>query len=116
MDIKSLNGLGSPKKVEKQSTQEIRSKKVEQNKSEAASRIDKGDEVQISKEARELQSTKDEIVIAKELLSRLPSARAHIIYEALAKIKAGSYSSEEIVDRAAEKLIESGELDDLIKP
>ena len=50
----------------------------------------------------------------KELLNRLPSARAHIVYEALAKVKAGFYSSDEIVAQAAQKLIDGGELDDLI--
>ncbi|MFQ5751219.1 MAG: hypothetical protein ACE5HI_04415 [bacterium] len=114
MNIKHLTGLGPPKKIEKQSAEEVRSKKVQKEKATNSSHVNNSDLVQISDTGKELQQSNDEMVVAKELLSRLPTVRAHIIYEALAKIKAGLYSSEEIVEQAAEKLLESGEFDDLI--
>ena len=60
--------------------------------------------------------SEDELKVSKELLANLPSARAHVIYEALAKLKAGHYSSEKIISEAAAKLIESGELNDIRSP
>ncbi len=116
MNIKNLYGIGPPKKFEKQSVQEVRQNKRPQkeNSTEAAASAPKTDQVEISELARELQHTQDEHAKAKELLNRLPSSRAHVVYEALAKVKAGFYSSDEIVEQAAQKLIEGGELDDLI--
>ncbi len=108
--------MGPPKKIEKQSVQEVRENKRPQkeNSTEAAATSAKTDQVEISEQARELQHSQDEHGKAKELLNRLPSARAHVVYEALAKVKAGFYSSDEIVEQAARKLIDGGELDDLI--
>ena len=116
MNIKNLHGMGPPKKIEKQSVQEIRPNKSlqKENATEAVGTAPRTDQVEISDLARELQRSQDEQGKAKELLSRLPSTRAHVVYEALAKVKAGFYSSDEIVEQAAQKLIEGGELDDLI--
>lgn len=112
MKISSLYGADPPKKLREQSVEEVRQKKIHKKESSEASKVN-SDQVQISKEAKELQSSSDEIGKSKELLAKLPSSRAHVIYEALAKMKAGLYASDEIVQEAATKLIESGELDNL---
>ena len=116
MNIKNLHGMGPPKKIEKQSVQEVRQNRglQKENSTVAAATAPKTDQVEISDLARELQNSQDEQGKAIELLNRLPSARAHVVYEALAKVKAGFYSSDEIVEQAARKLLEGGELDDLI--
>ena len=116
MNIKNLHGMGPPKKIEKQSVQEVRQNKSlqKENSAVAAATASKTDQVEISELARELQHSQDEHGKAKELLNKLPSARAHVVYEALAKVKAGFYASDEIVEQAAKKLIDGGELDDLI--
>ncbi len=116
MNIKNLYGMGPPKKIEKQSVHEVRQNKSlqKEHSTVAATTASKTDQVEISELARELQHTQDEHGKAKELLNRLPSARAHVVYEALAKVKAGFYSSDEIVAQAAQKLLDGGELDDLI--
>lgn len=115
MKIRDLyGGMGPPKKLEKSASQEIREKKSEKNQSAEVSPLKNGDQVEISQEAKELQkSGSDEQFLSKELLDKLPSARAHVVYEAMAKIKAGYYSSDEIVENAARKLLDSGELDNL---
>lgn len=104
-------GIDVLQKVSKQSTEGVPSKKIKA--SIETSKINNGDRVRISEEARELEKSNDEISVVKKLLATLPTARAHVIYEAIAKVKAGSYASDEIVVQAAEKLIKSGELDDL---
>lgn len=115
MDIKDLNSLGGPlKKIERPPAEEVRKKKPEKQKDSSQTQsIKQSDEIQISKEARELQEIDDEVAVSRHLLSKLPNVRAHIIYEALAKIKAGMYSTDEVIERASAKLLESGELDDL---
>ena len=113
MKINNLYGAGPPKKLEKQSVEEVRQKKIQKKETSETSKSAKSDLVQISAEAKELQKADDELVLSKELLGKLPSARAHVIYEALAKIKAGFYASDEIVEEAAAKLISGGDLDDI---
>ncbi len=110
MKINNLYGADPPKKVQKQSVEETRQKKIQKKESSKASKVN-SDQVHISEEAKKLQRSNDEIGKSKELLAKLPSSRAHIIYEALAKMKAGLYASDEIVQEAANKLINSGELD-----
>lgn len=105
-------GIDVLQKVSKQSTEGVLSKKIKKASIET-SKINNGDRVRISEEARELEKSNDQVRVAKKLLATLPTARAHVIYEALAKVKAGFYASDEIVEQAAEKLIKSGELDDL---
>ncbi len=112
MKINNLYGADPPKKLQKQSVEEARQKKIQKKESSEASKVDK-DQVFISEEAKELQRSNDEIGKSKELLAKLPSSRAHIIYEALAKMKAGLYASDEIVQEAANKLMNSGEIDNL---
>ena len=112
MKINNLYGADPPKKMQKQSVEEPRQKKIQKKESSEASKVIR-DQVHISEEAKELQRSIDEIGKSKELLAKLPSSRAHIIYEALAKMKAGLYASDEIVQEAANKLISSGELDNL---
>lgn len=112
MKINNLYGADPPKKVQKQSVEETRQKKIQKKESSEASKVNR-DQVHISEEAKKLQRSIDEIGKSKELLAKLPSSRAHIIYEALAKMKAGLYASDEIVQEAASKLINSGELDNL---
>ncbi len=112
MKISNLSGAAPPKKLQKQSVEEPRQKKIQKKESSEASKVN-SDQVYISEEAKDLQKSSDEIGRSKELLSKLPSSRAHVIYEALAKIKAGRYGSDEIVQEAATKLIESGDLDNL---
>ena len=112
MKINNLYGADPPKKLQKQSVEETRQKKIQKKESSEASKVIR-DQVHISEEAKELQRSTDEIGKSKELLAKLPSSRAHIIYEALAKMKAGLYASDEIVQEAASKLINSGELDNL---
>jgi len=110
--INNLYGADPPKKVQKQSVEETRQKKIQKKESSEASKVNR-DQVYISEEAKKLQRSNDEIGKSKELLAKLPSSRAHIIYEALAKMKAGLYASDEIVQEAASKLLDSGELDNL---
>jgi len=112
MKINNLYGAAPPKKLQKQSVEEARQKKIQKKESSEASKVDK-DQVFISEEAKELQKSDDEIGKSKELLAKLPSSRAHVIYEALAKMRAGLYESDEILQEAATKLIKSGELDNL---
>ena len=112
MKINNLYGADPPKKMQKQSVEETRQKKIQKKESSEASKVIR-DQVHISEEAKELQRSTDEIGKSKELLAKLPSSRAHIIYEALAKMKAGLYASDEIVQEAASKLLDSGELDNL---
>lgn len=114
MKIQELYGVNPPRKPDKQSVEEVRDKKVQKKESQQVSNSHKSDQVEISQEAQELQKSNDEVGVSKELLAKLPSARAHVIYEALAKIKAGLYSSDEIVAEAAAKLLKSDELNDLI--
>ncbi|MCG8608644.1 hypothetical protein MJD09_27115 [bacterium] len=118
MNIKNIYGMGPPKKIERQSVEAPHgNKKIEKEQAADASvTAVNSDQVHISDEAKELHKNSDKQSVAKELLTRLPSTRAHVVYEALAKIKAGFYSSEEIVEKAAQRLIEGGELDDLIQP
>ncbi len=112
MKINNLYGADPPKKVQKQSVEETRQKKIQKKESSEASKVNR-DQVHISEEAKKLQRSNDEIGKSKELLAKLPSSRAHIIYEALAKMKAGLYASDEIVQEAASKLLDSGELGNL---
>ena len=121
MKIGNVYSVDPPKKLEKRSVEEIRQKKAEGSDANAAPATSKPvsgsdliDQVEISREAKQLQRTSDEVGLSKELLSKLPSTRAHVVYEAIAKIKAGLYSSEEIAEEAATKLIQSGELGELI--
>ncbi len=116
MKIQDIYGPNSPGRTDKSSSA-IRETKVqkkkEQNQAAAGNKVD---QVEISSEAKELQKSSSEPAVARDLLSNLPSTRAHVIYEALAKIKAGLYSSDEIAEEAAAKLLGNGELDDLIRP
>ncbi len=116
MKIQDLYGGVNPlKRTEKQSLEDSGNRKIQKKKEpEQAASLRKSDQVEISKEAQELQKSQDEVGVSKELLAKLPSTRAHVIYEALAKIKAGLYSSDEIVEEAAAKLLSSGELNDLL--
>lgn len=120
MKVQNLNSVNPPKRSDKQSSvEDIRhERKLKSKNSDAstnqASAMVKSDQVEISPEAIERQKSKDELGVSRELLSQLPSSRAHVIYEALAKIKAGLYSSDEIVKEAASRLVSSGELDDII--
>ena len=112
MKINNLYGADPPKKMQKQSVEETRQKKIQKKESSEASKVIR-DQVHISEEAKELQRSIDEIGKSKELLAKLPSSRAHVIYEALAKMRAGLYESDEILQEAANKLVSSGELDNL---
>ncbi|MFQ5708122.1 MAG: hypothetical protein ACE5HO_11765 [bacterium] len=113
MEIKDLGNLPLPKKIEKSTHDKIQLKKVQNKTSTQTKNISEGDQVEISDKAKELQESGDEIKVARELLTKLPSARAHVIFEALAKLKAGLYSSDQIMQEAASKLLQNGELDDL---
>ena len=115
MKIQDFYGINPPQKPDKP-VQPVRNRKVESKDPEkvSAGNAAKSDQVQISPEAQELQKSNDEFGVSKELLAKLPSSRAHVVYEALAKIKAGFYSSDEVAEQAAEKLLGSGELKDLV--
>ncbi len=112
MKVSNLNGAAPPNKLQKQSAEEVRQKKIQKRESSESSKVN-SDQVHISEEAKELQRSIDEVGKSKELLAKLPSSRAHIIYEALAKMKAGLYASDEIVQEAANKSMNSGEIDNL---
>ena len=120
MKIMNLYGVDPPKKLVNNKVEEVRQKKVEKKDSNTkdlsavSNDVANNDQVEISKEAKALQSQHDEVVVSKQLLSKLPSTRANVIYEALAKIRAGIFSSEKIAEEAAAKLIDSGELDNII--
>jgi hypothetical protein len=118
MNIKNISGMGPPKNIEKQSIEDSRpGQKVEKERAGDSSDASvKSDQVQISAEAKKLHKSSDELGLAKESLNRLPAIRAHVVFEALAKIKAGFYSSDEMVEKAAQKLVDSGELNDLLEP
>lgn len=122
MEIKNLDGLDLPKKIEKSAPEKANPKKASQKvkdasspeKSSAPNITEESVKIEISEEAKKLQSNDNEIEVARELLAKLPTVRAHVIYEALAKLKAGVYSSEQIIAEAAARLQDSGELNDLI--
>jgi len=120
MKVHDLNSVNPPKRPDKQSSvEDIRERRLKKKESEGTNTnqtpsIGKSDQVEISPEAIERQKSNDEFGVSKELLSQLPSSRAHVIYEALAKIKAGLYASDEVVEEAAHRLLGSGELDDII--
>ena len=123
MNIHNLKPMDPPKTVAKPASEEIRQKKTQGKESEPLNSIDRNatgfaadDLVEISAEAQKLQRSQDEMGVYKELLAKLPSTRAHVIYEALAKVKAGLYAQDKIVEEAAKKLLESDEFKDLIKP
>ena len=117
MNIQNLNGVNSTGRTEKSSSSELRDAKVQKKGKEQVADSSKSDQVEISSEAKELlKSSFDEPGVARDLLSNLPSTRAHVIYAALAKVKAGLYSSDEIVEEAAAKLLNSGELNDVVRP
>jgi len=105
MEIKDLNSFRFPKKLDKSHPEKIQLK--DENKKHPAhiKNINLGDQVEISQEARGFQNSVDEIKLAKELLKNLPTVRAYIIYEALAKLKAGIYSSDKIISEATSKLL-----------
>jgi len=120
MKIMNLYGVDPPKKLVNNKVEEVRQKKIEKKDSNTkdisavSNDVANNDQVEISKEAKELQSKHDEVAVSKQLLSKLPSTRAHIIYEALAKIRAGMFSSDKIAEEAATKLLDSGELNNII--
>ncbi len=116
MEIKDINGFGlQGKKVEKPATEPIRIPKKSEGKDQP--RIEKTEEqdsIELSPEAQELKQSEDELKVARELLSKLPNFRAHVIYEALAKLKAGVYSDEQIMAEVAARLLDSEELRGLL--
>lgn len=112
MKIQDLYGVNPPRKPDKP-VDNTRDRKVDKEEPQKGSAI-KSDQVQISQEAQKLQNSNDEFSVSRELLNKLPAARAQLIYEALAKIKAGRYASDEIVEEAAQKLLDSGELNDIL--
>jgi len=115
MKIHELYGLNPPRKPEKQSSAEsLRRRQAEKANGKPVSGLAKSDQVEISPEAQKLQKSADEMSRARDLLSKAPQARSEVIYEALAKLKAGLYSSDEIVRGAAGKLLQSGELGDIV--
>ena len=100
MEIKHLTSLGFPKKSDKSHPEKIQLKNETKKDS-----VHQGDQAEISKEATELQNSADEVKLAKELLKNLPKVRAYVIYEALAKLRAGIYSSDKIISDATSKLL-----------
>jgi hypothetical protein len=100
MTIKELHSLNlanitkKPRPVANEREASVQVKKIIQE-----------DLVEISKETKELQDSDDIIKIAKALLTNLPSVRAHVVYDALAKLKVGTYSSDNILSEAASKLL-----------
>jgi hypothetical protein len=122
MNIHDLKPVAPPKTVAKPSTEELRHKKIQGQESAKIDSVGPNssepipnDMVEISEEAQQLNKSQDELGVYKELLAKLPSTRAHVIYEALAKIRSGLYSKDEIVEEAAKKLLDSPELNDLIQ-
>lgn len=115
MDIKDLNNLGLPRKIERKQTEDLQPRKAKQKaEPEKAKSIEKSDSVEISEEAKKLQESDNDLKGARELLAKLPNERAQVIYNALAKLKAGLYSREQIIEEAASRLVDSGALDDLL--
>jgi len=115
MKIQDLYGAPSPRKPDKQSSlNDIYERKTDRKLDKPPIILMKSDQVEISPEAQKLNQSYDEIGLARELLSKLPQARLDLIQEAQAKIKTGSYSSEKMVESAAKKLLESGELKGLL--
>ncbi len=118
MELKELNNLGlppKPNKVEKVSSSETRIKNRASPEAQSPEQIRQAsDLVEISDQARELQKNDNDLEVARKLLSNLPSYRAYIVYQALAKLRAGIYSEEQIVEEVAERMLESGDLDDIV--
>lgn len=119
MKINNIYGVDPPSRLNKQSVDGVRDKKtVEKRDDSQSSKVNtssaRTDQVEISHEAQALRKSDNEIGLSKELLNKLPNARAHVVYEAIAKIKAGLYSNDEIVESAAGKLLQSGELKDIV--
>jgi hypothetical protein len=113
MDIKSRSGSVSAIEIEKGVTERVGSNDSQKNGSRQKKQSVR-DRIEIFGKAGAVQRPDDEIRVMSGLLNELPSTRTHFIYEALAKLKAGHYASEKIVDEAADKLMRSGELNDLI--
>jgi len=88
MKVQDLNGVNPLRRPDKQSSiEDLRDRKLRKKESDSqVPTIEKKDQVEISQEGQELQKSTDEIGVSKELLSKLPSTRAHIIYEALATL------------------------------
>ena len=116
MQIKNLIASDLPKKIDRSATERIQPRDIKRDTPAHVENRPAHDHVEISEEARALQRSEDELKVSKELLDNLPNARAHVIFEALAKLKAGHYASEKIISEAAAKLIESGELNDIRSP
>ena len=114
IEIKDVVALGAPKQNDRSRAENTQPRNANKNVSSSIDKTRSRDRVEISTEARRLQGSSDESKIAKKLLASLPNVRANVVYEALAKLKAGLYSSDKIVSEAADKLLESGDLDDLI--
>jgi len=115
MDIKDLSSLGLPRKIERKQAEDLQPRKTKQKaEPEKTKSIEKSDSVEISEEAKKLQKSDKDLQGAKELLAKLPNERAQIIYNALAKLKAGLYSEEHIIEEAASRLVDSGALHDLL--
>ncbi|MFB3100803.1 MAG: hypothetical protein ACE1ZM_05100 [Gammaproteobacteria bacterium] len=104
MQIKNLIASDLPKKIDGSATERIQPRDIKKDTSAHVENRPAHDHVEISEAARALKRSEDELKVSKELLDNLPSARAHVIYEALAKLKAGHYSSEKIISEAAAKL------------
>jgi hypothetical protein len=114
MEIKNISAADLGKKRDRSANERSQYRDIKKNGSAHAEDRLGRDRVEISEAARAFHRDEDEIKVSKELLNNLPSTRAHVIYEALAKLKAGHYSSEKIIAEASAKLIESGELDDIL--
>ena len=113
MENKDVVALGVPKQNDRSRTEKTQPRNANKNVSSNIEKTGSRDRVEISAEARKLQSSSDESKIAKKLLANLPNVRADVVYEALTKLKSGFYS-DKIVSATADKLLENGELDDIM--
>jgi hypothetical protein len=100
MTIKALHSLNLAK-----ITKEPRPVSPKNDSSAPVKKTPQADSIEISKEIKDLQDSGDEIKVAKALLATLPTVRAHVVYEAIAKLKVGAYSSDNILSEAASKLL-----------
>ena len=96
--IKDIQG----KQVESKSR--VTSTKAKKGKPE----VSKTDRVDISPEAKELQTLESLIAAAKKAFEELPDVREEVIQKVTEKLEGGAYDESDVVERLAEALLGAG--------
>ena len=96
--IKEIQG----KQVE--SKPRVPSTKAEKGKPE----VSKTDRVDISPEAKELQTVESLIAAARKAFEELPDVREEVIQEVTERLEGGAYDGSDVIERLAEALLGAG--------